>query len=65
MINIKNSTGFILLAALFFLAAGSIKEAKAQDQRWIRVGRIQCWFRDDGANPELAPDDFLTFNSRE
>jgi hypothetical protein len=61
MINIKTSTGFMLLAVLLFLAAGNLKEAKAQDQRWIRVGQLQCWFRDDGANPELSPDDFLTW----
>jgi hypothetical protein len=48
----------VLLAVCLLLLIG-ILTAAAQETRWIRVGQLQCFFRDDGIEQELAPSDFL------
>ncbi|MBN2013516.1 hypothetical protein JW960_29575 [candidate division KSB1 bacterium] len=42
----------VLLALIMIMAAGSIHMSIAQEQRWIRIGESQCYFRDDGAETE-------------
>ena len=49
--------GLILIASCFFTVSG-------QDQRWIRVGETQCFFKDFGAEPETTPENFLTWPSQ-
>jgi hypothetical protein len=47
------------LLIVLFLAAAGLNTAVAQEQRWIRIGESQCFFKDYGSEVELQPNNFL------
>ena len=51
-INHKNQFVPLILALSFFLTAGSLQNAFAQEWRWLRIGELQCFFSDRGLEVE-------------
>lgn len=49
-----------IITLTLILAAALLTTAVGQEQRWIRIGEVQGYFRDDGAEPEQDLN-FLTW----
>src|SRR5690606_34198615 len=49
-----------IITLTLILAAALLTTAAGQEQRWIRIGEAQGYFRDDGAEPEQELN-FLTW----
>ena len=60
MLKHNKKVQILPLVIAFLLITGSLAVLHGQEQRWIRVGDTQCYFRDYGCEPE-EDIDFLTW----
>jgi hypothetical protein len=54
MNNIDRKLRLVLLVFGFIFFAGNFQHAESQDLRWLRIGQVEAYFMDYGAECELA-----------
>ena len=58
---IDKKTRVFLLLSILLICSGAFNSVFTQEERSIKVGDLQCFFYDYGTEPELNPNNFLTW----